>query len=70
MTPEAFVYSNPPFVVKLDNVNPANVGEAPTLMFCGRERVTAPVAPDTVTWFTVPANDVTPVLVMVTPPVA
>jgi hypothetical protein len=33
----------------------------------GSERVTAPVAPETLIWFAVPASDVTPVLVMVRP---
>ena len=36
----------------------------------GRLRVIAPVAPDTAIWLAVPASEVTPVLVMVTAPVA
>lgn len=39
-------------------------------MFCGKERVTAPVEAEAVTWLVVPVREVTPVLVIVTAPVA
>jgi hypothetical protein len=49
-------------------VSPAKVGDAPLLMFCGRESVIAPVAPEAITWFAVPVIEVTPVLLIVIDP--
>src|SRR3989344_2208864 len=50
---------------RLERVTVEKVGVAPVWMFCGRERVTAPVLAETFTWFVVPVRDVTPVFDMV-----
>src|SRR3989338_8958525 len=50
---------------RLERVTVEKEGVAPVWMFCGRERVTAPVLAETFTWFVVPVRDVTPVFDMV-----
>ena len=56
--------------LRLSSVTPSNVGVALASMSCGSVSVTAPFGADTFTWLAVPASEVTPVLVIVTFPVA
>ena len=57
-------------VKALVRVRPAKVGDEAAAISCGSERVGVPVAEETVIWLAVPVRLVTPMLVMVTAPVA